>query len=190
MRSTLIGGPCSSVGYYYRDEYQQLDNFISFIDNTNADLDFYSFHVYDYMGWNASKNDFTGRVSTGLPIAGVIDALGGYMRNTYNKDLKMVISEHGGYISSSTGEEVETASLANQYFPGNGFDWDMERRSIANHIMVSSAIANTMMFMDNPHVIEKSVPFILMESFGWDPSASRLKLVLVRTPAARCWTTS
>jgi hypothetical protein len=164
---TLVGGPCSSVGYYYRNQYQDLDNFTGFIDNTGGDLDFYSFHVYDYMGWNAGNNDFTGRVSTGLPIAGVIDALGGYMKNKYDKDLKMVISEHGGYIT--TDEDAETDALANQYFPGSGFDWDMERRSISNHIMVSSAIANTMTFMDNPHVIMKSVPFILLESFNWDP---------------------
>lgn len=165
--ATLVGGPCSSVGYYYRDQYQDLDNFTTFIDNTAADLDFYSFHIYDYMSWNAGKNDFTGRVSTGLPIAGVLDALGGFMKNKYNKDLKVVISEHGGYITSD--EEAETAALANQYFPGSGFDWEMERRSIANHVMVSSAIANTMTFMDSPHMIMKSVPFILFESFGWDP---------------------
>jgi len=165
--NTLVGGPCSSVGYYYRNRYQSLDNFTNFIDNTNAKLDFYSFHVYDYMRWNAGKNDFTGRVSTGLPIAGVLDALGGFMRNKYNKDLKMVISEHGGYISSD--EDAETANLANQYFPGSGFEWEMERRSISNHIMVSSTITNTMTFMDNPHMIMKSVPFILFESFSWDP---------------------
>jgi len=167
--TTKIGGPCSSVAYYYRDNYQDLDNFTTFIDNTEGNLDFYSFHVYDYLSWNANENDFTGRVSTGAPVAGVIDALGGYMRKNYSKDLKMVISEHAGYISSGAGEDAETANLANEYFPGAGFEWEMERRSISNYISVSSAIANTMTFIDNPHVIEKAVPFILLETFSWNP---------------------
>ena len=166
---TQIGGPCSSVGYYYRNNYQDLKNFTQFIDNTNFELDFYSFHIYDYLHWNANQNDYTGRISSGSPIAGVIDALANYTRKNYGKELKMVISEHGGYELGGKQEETTTA-LANQYFPGSGFEWELERRSISNFNLVNSAITNTFVFMENPHIIQKAVPFILFETAGWDPT--------------------
>ncbi|MEO0474091.1 MAG: T9SS type A sorting domain-containing protein [Bacteroidota bacterium] len=167
--NTLVGGPCSSVGYYYSNNYQDLGNFTQFIDNTQFALDFYSFHVYDYLNWNATEQTYRGRISTGLPILGVIDALAAYTDKTYGKELKMVISEHGGYELGGS-QDATTTMLANQYFPGSGFDWEMERRSISNYNMVSSCIANTLVFMDNPHIVQKSVPFILFESANWDPT--------------------
>lgn len=163
-----IGGPCSSVAYYYRKNYANLSHFTQFIDNTDCKLDFYSFHVYDYMRWNNSRYDFTGRVTTGLPLDGVLDALNNYTVNEHGKEIKMVVSEHGGYISDETSKQM-VENIARSAFPGSGFEWEMQMRSIHNYIKVSSSIANTMTFMNHPHMILKSVPFILLESFGWDP---------------------
>ncbi|MDZ8117432.1 malectin domain-containing carbohydrate-binding protein [Pontiella agarivorans] len=166
-----VGGPCMSVGYFYKNNYQNfgLDTFMA---NTGCDLDFYSFHIYDYMSFDTNKNDFVGRVSTGLPIEGVLDMVENYALNTHGKTVDMVLSEHGGYIS--TDQEGALDLIADTYFPSNSFagtvfEWEMKRRSVSEHLAVSSAIANTLAFMNNPHVVRKAVPFILLESAGWNP---------------------
>ncbi len=167
--NTLIGGPCLSVGYFYRNSYQDLSAITNFIDNTNFELDFYSYHIYDYYDWNESQNEFTGTISTGLPSLGVIDALANYTRINHGKPAKLVISEHGGYISQAD-EAAIVEDLGSQYFPGNGFEYELEKRSIINFIMVNSTITNTFTFMENPHIFLKTVPFILFETSGWNPA--------------------
>jgi len=167
--NTKIGGPCLSVSYFYRDNYQRLYNFTQFIDNTDFELDFYSFHIYDYYQWNENQNEFTGSISTGLPTLGVLDAVANYTRINYGKTPKLVISEHGGYVSQGD-EDAIVEDLGSQYFPGTGFDYELEKRSIINFIMVNSAITNTLTFMENPHLFYKTVPFILFETAGWDPT--------------------
>ncbi len=165
--STLIGGPCMSVGYFYKNNYQYLSTLSKFIDNTQCKLDFYSFHVYDFMKYDAGRNDIVCRVSTGLPIEGVLDLVPNYTMNKYGKPVELVFSEHGGYLSGNQENDLNT--IANTYFPGSGFEWEMKRRSVSNFVMVSSTIANTMAFMNHPDVVKKAVPFILLESFAWDP---------------------
>ena len=164
--NVAIGGPCMSVGYFYKNNYSSF-SMKNFIDNTACNLDFYSFHVYDYMQWDAAATNFNGRVSTGLPIEGVLDLIESYTRNQYGKNVDIVLSEHGGYIS--TDQEIALDTIANTYFPGSGFTWEMKRRSVSERLAVSSEIANTMAFMNNPHVVRKSVPFILLESASWNP---------------------
>jgi hypothetical protein len=164
---TLIGGPCYSVAYYYKNNYQYFSNLSKFIDNTGCQLDFYSFHVYDFLHWNNTRNDFSGRVTSGLPLEGVLDLVPGYTINKYGKPVELVFSEHGGYASSNTENDLNL--VANKYFPGSGFEWEMKRRSVSDFIMVSSLIANTMVYMNHPHVVKKAVPFIVLESFAWDP---------------------
>ena len=165
--STEIGGPCFSVGYFYKKNYQDFSGMAGFIDNTDCKLDFYSFHIYDYLKWDNARNDFTGRVSTGLPIEGVLDVIPNYTLNKYDKKVGLVFSEHGGYIYQN--EEGALTNLANKYFPGDDFDFQMKKRSISNFIMVNSAIANTMAFINHPDVVKKAVPFIILESYSWDP---------------------
>ncbi|RED95997.1 T9SS type A sorting domain-containing protein [Marinoscillum furvescens] len=162
-----VGGPCNSVSYYYRREYDRLTNFTDFIDGTNAELDFYSFHTYDYMGWDG--NDFVGSISSGLPLEGVFDGIAAFMHNKYGKEFKFVGSEHGAYFTDAAKKEEVYEELGSQYFPGSGFEYEMEKRNIDNFIMVNGAIANTLTFMNSPHIVEKAVPFILLESSGWDP---------------------
>lgn len=165
---TEVGGPCFSVGYFYKSDFENMKSIRNFIDATNFGLDFYSFHIYDYMRWNETKNDFVGRVSSGLPEEAVFDALAAYTHNNYGKEFTYVGSEHGGYVSDKENLQDAENRLAEQYFPGSGFMHEMEKRSISNFVMVNSAIANTMVFMNHPHIVKKSVPFILLESAGWD----------------------
>ncbi|MDN5213112.1 T9SS type A sorting domain-containing protein [Fulvivirgaceae bacterium BMA12] len=166
---TEIGGPCFSVAYFYRKEYESTSSIIRFMDDTNFSLDFYSFHAYDYMRWDDTANDFVGTVTSGLPLEGVFDALAGYTFNKYGKEFTYVASEHGGYITDADNRTMALNQLADKYFPGSGFAHEMEKRSIDNFIMVNSTIANTLVFMNHPHIVKKSVPFILLESAGWDP---------------------
>lgn len=161
-----VGGPCNSVSYYYRREYDHLSNFTNFIDGTNAELDFYSFHTYDYMSWDGS--DFVGSISSGLPLEGVFDGIAAFMHNKYGKDFKFVGSEHGAYFTDAAKKAEVYEQLGSQHFPGSGFEYEMEKRTIDNFIMVNGAIANTLTFMNSPHIVEKAVPFILLESSGWD----------------------
>ncbi|MFC1763302.1 hypothetical protein ACFL6U_14640 [Planctomycetota bacterium] len=166
-----VGGPCSSVAYFYRDGYRSFNGMRDFIDQTECQLDFYSFHVYDYLHWDGE--DFNGRITTGLPLEGMIDLVQNYTRLHYGKEVPLVVSEHGGYINDGkTGGYHGAAAadaIAQIYFPGEGFTWEMKKRSIVDHVMVSSVIANTLTFMEHPHVVKKAVPFILLQAFGWDP---------------------
>ena len=158
----LVGGPCLCVSYFYKKQYQAFDGLKNFIDNTRCGLDFYSFHVYDFLEDKAG--DFGGRITSGLPLESVLDLVQNYTVNTYGREIGIVVSEHGGY-----GADELVAKLAREKIPGRGFDWEMKKRSIDDFNMVSSVIANTLVFMDHPQTIRKAVPFILLNAMGWDP---------------------
>ena len=164
---TKVGGLCMSVCYMYKNNYKSWNGFRKFLDDTEAQLDFYSFHVYDYLDFE--QNRFEGRIQSGLPLEGVLDLVSNYSNNQFGEEVKLVVSEHGGYMSEAKGPEKVIEQLAQSYFPGSGFDWVMEKRSILNYQHVSSILTNTMSFLDHPHIIQKAVPFILLESMNWDP---------------------
>lgn len=157
-----VGGPCSSVGYFYKKDYKRFDGFASFIDATDCRMDFYSYHIYDY--YRPGNGDFAGRISSGLPCESVFDLVQSYTMNKHGKEVDLVFSEHGGYES----DKAYTQKLGKK-ISGSGFKTVMKRRSIENFTMMNSAVANTMSFMNNPHIVQKAVPFILMESMDWDP---------------------
>lgn len=162
-----VGGPCLSVAYFYKREFGAFDGLSAFMQNTRGELDFYSFHVYDYLNWDGSA--LTGRITSGLPIEGVLDMVQAHFVNEYGRETPIVISEQGGYINASNGAP-DSAEFGDKLIgPGSGFDHTMRKRSIDYHVFVSSAIANAMAFMDHPHVVEKAVPFTLLNSIGWDP---------------------
>lgn len=158
-----VGGPCLPVAYFYRNQYGAFDGLRSFIDNTDCELDFYSFHVYDFL--REQDGDFKGRVTSGLPLESVLDLVQNHTVNQYGKEVGIVVTEHGGYGANELVEK-----LAKEQFDETGFDWEMKKRSIEDFNMVSSVIANTMVFMDHPHTVRKAVPFILLNSLGWKPS--------------------
>lgn len=165
-----VGGFCMSVAYLYKDMYRVFRGYQDFIEKTDCNMDFYSFHVYDYYNWMG--DDFAGRVTSGLPLEGVLDIMPNYTVNKYGKEIGLVVSEQGGYIHDGSDEydgATATLEIANKFFPGSGFDWEMKRRSIMEFVHVSTIIANTMAFMDHPHIVKKSAPFILLDAMGWDP---------------------
>ena len=93
------------------------------------------------------------------------------MVNSFSEEKKLVFSEHGGYIIRDKGiydGESTAAKIASQYFPGKTFTHEMKKRSIVNSLMLQATIANTLTFLDHPHVIQKAVPFLLPNSWEWD----------------------
>jgi len=157
-----VGGPCLPVPYFYGRGFRSFRGLQAFIDGTQCRMDFYSFHVYDYLREDAG--DFGGRITSGLPLEAVLDLVPNYTVNTYGREAPLVFSEHGGY-----GARELVEKLAKKHFPGEGFEWEMKKRSIDDFNMVSSVLANTLVFMDHPHVVSKAVPFILLESMAWNP---------------------
>ncbi len=61
-----VGGPCLSVAYFYRDNYRLFSGLKYFMDETDGEMDFYSFHAYDFFQWDG--NEFHGRIQSGLPL--------------------------------------------------------------------------------------------------------------------------
>ncbi len=152
----LVGGPCLAVPVWEK-------NLKPFIDDTSCKLDFYSFHIYDFL--REKDGNFGGVIQSGLPLESLLDQIQNYTINSYGKEVDIVVSEHGGYGANELVQKI--AVDAN--FQATGFEWEMKKRSIDDFNMVSSAIANTLVFMDHPHTVLKAVPFILLESMNWDP---------------------
>ena len=168
-----VGGPCLAVAYYYGNQYDNFRGLRDFIDNTQCGLDFYSFHVYDFLGAKEgdivseteNPDDFRGRITSGLPLESVLDLIQNHTVNHYGKKVDIVISETGGY-----GANQQIEAEARKRIPGEGFEWEMKMRSIDDFNMVSSLIGNTLAYMDHPETVKKSVPFILLHAMAWDPT--------------------
>lgn len=170
-----VGGLCMSVCYFYRGNYRSFNTGIkNFIDNTDCKMDFYSFHTYDYHRWNGTE--FNGRMQSGLPLEGTLDLVENYTMNAFGKEVDMVVSEQGGYIGSQPkgafdGDYVASQILSNFYPNADTTSWEYElkKRSIASFGHVSSIMANTLAFIDHPHTVKKAVPFLLVNTWDWDP---------------------
>ncbi|MGC6456269.1 MAG: beta-agarase [Coraliomargaritaceae bacterium] len=171
-----VGGYCSSVSYFFQDEYRVWDSFEKFMLNTDGKLDFYSFHTYDY--YRLESDTIVGRVQSGLPLEGTFDMVAASASNHFGEEKPIVVSEHGGSPwdtppGAYRGEKA-AGYLAEKHFPrsgfsGSDFEWEMKKRSIIDFVHVSSMIANTMTFLDHPHVLKKAVPFVLLHAYDWDP---------------------
>ena len=165
-----VGGPCNSVGYLYSQYYRSFNGVRNFMDATSGKMDFYSFHVYDY--YELADGRFTGSILSGLPLEGVLDLVPNYSSITFGHEVPIVVSEHGGYLSAlNQADDLDNPlkRIARGRFPGAGFAWEMKARSIHDYLQMNSMIANTLVFMDHPHILKKAVPFVLLESAGWDP---------------------
>lgn len=184
-----VGGPCLSVAYFYKNKFQALNQITGFMDLTMMELDFYSYHIYNFMHWDEEIHDFAGSITSGLPSEGVFDAIANYAINKFGKEFTFVGSEQGAYISDGSEEEV-TEMLGQKYFPGSGFDYTMEKRSIEDFLAVSSHLTNTMTFMNHPHIVKKSVPFILLEAADWDPTYDAVLLVKEDFNKSKGWVES
>ena len=122
--NVAVGGPCLSVAYYYKSHYGAFNGLKSFIDGTNAELDFYSFHAYDFLrkggsGFDGGEDPSNpGRITSGMPLESMLDLLSNYTTNSYGKEVDVVLSEHGAY-----GADEFVDELAKKHFPGDGFEW-------------------------------------------------------------------
>ncbi|MEM9252870.1 MAG: hypothetical protein AAGB29_11025 [Planctomycetota bacterium] len=175
----LVGGPCFPTIQEFRDNYQVLHrNLGKFIDGTEGKLDFYAFHPYNYMWWDEDAGDFLGRITGGPPIDGVIDSLASFSINKYDKPIKLVISEFGGYpVDPARGVESMNA-LMEEHFPDlEGWEYEMTRRSLYNFLMVNGGIMHAMTFMDHPHVIDKAVVYLITQTLSWSPEHKDALLV-------------
>ena len=85
-----------------------------FMDETKGEMDFYSFHAYDFFKWNG--NDFHGRIQSGLPLEGVLDLVQNYAVQTFGSEKEIVLSEHGGYVNAPMKPLSKTA-LSKPYPP-------------------------------------------------------------------------
>ena len=171
-----VGGLCMSVSYFPQSQYKVWNGMKSFMDHTEGQMDFYSFHAYDYYKQPEGGHNETS-VTSGLPIEGVLDLINNYAVNTYGKTVDIVISEQGGYVSRN-GEEnqYEGEYLAKKILSAapvelhkEGFQGELQRRSTIQWIHLSSIIGNTLAFMDHPHSVQKAVPFLLPNTENWDP---------------------
>ncbi|MGC6424715.1 MAG: beta-agarase [Lentimonas sp.] len=172
-----VGGYCNSVSYFFQDEYRVWDSFETFMRNTEGKLDFYSFHSYDY--FRLENGEITGRMQGGLPLEGTFDMVAAAAWKHFGEEKAVVVSEHGGYPKDeppgpvrgqSASREIAAKFFPRETFEGTDFEWDMKCRSIVEFVHVGSIINNTMTFMDHPHVMEKAVPFILLNAFSWRPT--------------------
>ena len=99
------------------------------------------------------------------------DLVQNYAYKQFGEEKKIVLSEHGGYIIREKGiydGEAIAAEIANAHFQEDSFENEIKKRSIVNTLMIQSIMANTLTFMDHPHVIQKAVPFVLPKSWEWD----------------------
>ncbi|MDZ8120329.1 hypothetical protein [Pontiella agarivorans] len=166
-----VGGMCQSVSYFFRDNYQNFNGFKGFIKNTDANMDFYSFHSYDYFKWE--DDDFRGRVQSGIALEGSLDLMQNFTVNTFGKEVDVVVSEQGGYINvqpkgAYDGELLAEELAANYFNDAEPWERELKKRSIVAFVHVSSILANTMAFIDHPDTVQKSVPFLLPNTWAWD----------------------
>lgn len=162
----LVGGSCAPTAWYFNNNYQNFSQFSDFVDATAGKLDFYSFHVYDFHRWDSINHTLGGRITSGLPLEGIMDMVSAYGWSKYNREFVYLNTEHGGTMSP-----VDQKAAIRKWFLGTatGFAADMQAKSLTDFLMVNSCIANTFVFMNRPHQVFKVVPFILPESFSWDP---------------------
>ena len=111
-----------------------------------------------------------------MPLEGILDLVQNYAYKQFGEEKKIVLSEHGGYIIRDKGiydGEAIASEIANAHFHGDSFENEIKKRSIVNTLMIQSIMANTLTFMDHPHVIQKAVPFVLPKSWKWDKNIMR-----------------
>lgn len=162
------------VPYFYLEQYRSWNGMRSFIDNTEGKLDFYSFIGNDYYRDAESGFNET-RVTSGLPIEGIIDLFNNYFHLKFKRPAKLVINNHGGSLLAKEGEQnFPGETIARDIFrelpaklQRDGFIGELQRRSIVQWIHLSSIIANTLAFIDHPHTFEKAVPHIPLDTTQW-----------------------
>lgn len=172
-----VGGPAHAISSYSRFGYHSFKGMQKFIDNTRGELDFYSFHVYDYyVDVDAGKN--ATEINSGKALENTLDLVSNYGFLNYNREFPIVISEHGAFALGGNNPKgsfrgswhVNAIRDHAKTKKPDGFKGEMEDRNISVWSAVSAQISNVLAMVDYPHIIRKAVPFIVLSSHRWDPS--------------------
>ncbi|MCC9658669.1 beta-agarase [Rhodopirellula halodulae] len=146
-----VGGPTSAWMQLHVNDFSLYRDQARFMDLTNEDLDFYSHHFYEDTGtlgaWERRKTGYSGYLLGRLEAT--LDMLRSHMESTNNVK-PMLITECG--------------SLQ----PGRG---------AADHwLRLRSFSAFTHKFMNRPHQLDLSVPFIFT-NMHWNPFSGNAAFV-------------
>ena len=139
-----------------------------FMDETDGEMDFYSFHAYDF---SVGTEMISWTNSIRLPLEGILDLVQNYAYKQFGEEKQIVLSEHGGYIIRDKGiydGEAIASEIANAHFHGDSFENEIKKRSIVNTLMIQSIMANTLTFMDHPHVIKRLFLLCCQNPGKWD----------------------
>lgn len=146
----------------------------------DAVFDAYSAYTYNTYGkeWNYVCSEHGGYMTNIDKREEVLEMLGKKYFPELRPDLEGLDISDLNYLSNWDWDNLDKWKDIDAATKHQLFLYTMEKRTIDNFLMVNSAIANSFTFMDNPHVVLKSVPFILSETSGW--SATYYSSLLVR----------
>ncbi len=153
----LVGGPCLAIAYFYRDNYTQgywRSGILEFLSNAGRDIDFLSFHVYDF--YHGLREGRTTDIITGLPLEQVFDVIAAYSTRELGRVLPVGISEQGAtgndfWVEEGRGDPRHGAEVS---------------RSLLLWRHMNSSNGQVMTYMDQPVI--KAVPFTLYTT-DWNP---------------------
>lgn len=154
-----VGGPCLPVGYMYSSGYEKGWNKMlkPFIDAAGRELDFISFHIYDY--YTGPQQD----ILTGLPLENVFDLYEAYTLQTLGEVKPFACSEHG-----ATGANFNLLCDPTKSNKPN-FKGVEISRAMAEWLHINSLNGQVMTFMERPTTVLKTVPHILDRTDDWNP---------------------
>lgn len=124
------------------------DNWEQFIDNAGADMDFFSFHIYDGL---KAKTTGLSYYRAGSNTEAMFDIIETYSKLKLHEVKPFIISEYGYF---QPGIERDNYSQE--------FDW----------LNVRSFSTMMMQFMEKPDVIIKAIPFMILKANWWTPPKS------------------
>ncbi|NMH89577.1 T9SS type A sorting domain-containing protein [Flavivirga algicola] len=135
----------------------ELNNFFNwdtrwktFIDNSGADMDFYSFHIYDLHCLGSDQ-----KYRKGGNLEALMDLISHYNHLALGEEKPFLITEYGGRAHCHEGSGTRTQI----------HDW----------LFTSSINSLMMQFMDRTDMIEKAIPFMMAV---WTPEWNIFRLDL------------
>lgn len=156
-----VGGPCMFAPYVFvRDFSPWHEGIRPFMDRTGDVLGHVSFHSYDFYR-NAQQEALVSdsRLTSGGHNEARLDLLENHAMNQFGKVLPLFLSEVGGYDSD----------LANDPDMKNDPVLTRATEELQNWLMINSANRQTMSFLHRPGRVLQSIPFILGDTYHWNP---------------------
>ncbi|MBB3696953.1 T9SS type A sorting domain-containing protein [Flammeovirga yaeyamensis] len=141
-----IGGYTAAFPFYDLDNFNRWNERMKlFYDHCGDEMDFISIHIYDFNRHHQNNGaSFEGPVTfSGGRLEATFDLMNSYSHFKYGHVIPMLISEYGGRDHATEWKE-----------------WTKERDW---HFMKSFSPL-LMQFMQRPHQILKSIPFVLLKA--------------------------